>query len=96
MTEPTTELVTEPTTELVAKLPQELADPKLYTGLATDGVASLQAGFAPHFLAFHACKDEALAITAEQPKAARALRLKLKEIRDDAEKTREALKAEVL
>lgn len=79
-------------TELVTTIPQELTKPELYTGLAPDGVASLQAGFAPHFHAFHACQDEASQITAEQPKAARLMRLKLKAIRVDAEKTRKALK----
>lgn len=77
-------------------IPPELTKAELYIGLAADNVASLQAGFAPHFHAFRACQDEASAITVDQPKAARALRLKLKEIRVDAEKTRVALKADVL
>jgi hypothetical protein len=82
-------------TELTV-IPPELTRADLYVGIAEDGVASLQAGFAPHFLAFHACKDEAAAIAADQPKAARALRLKLKAIRVDAEKTRKALKEDSL
>lgn len=82
-------------TELTV-IPNELTKPELYTGIAPDGVASLQAAFAPHFVAFHSLADEAGAIGQDQPKAARALRLKLKAIRIDAEKTRKALKEDSL
>ena len=45
-------------TELTV-IPNELTKPELYTGIAPDGVASLQAAFAPHFVAFHSLADEA-------------------------------------
>lgn len=83
-------------TEIVQTIPAELTRPELYTGIAPDGVASLQAAFAPHFHAFHGLQSEAEAIGQDQPKAARALRLKLKAIRVDAEKTRKALKEDSL
>jgi len=83
-------------TELTVVIPNELTKPELYTGIAPDGVASLQAAFAPHFIAFHSLAGEASAIGQDQPKAARSLRLKLKAIRVDAEKTRKALKEDSL
>lgn len=84
------------TTELVTAIPAELAKPELYVGLAADGIASIEQGFAPHFIEFVGCKGEALAITEAQPKAARALRLKLRAIRVAADKTRKSLKEDSL
>lgn len=84
------------TTELVTTIPAELAKPELYVGLAADGIASIEHGFAPHFIEFVGAKNEALAITAEQPKAARALRLKMRAIRVAADKTRKSLKEDSL
>ena len=84
------------TTELVAAIPQELTKPELYTGLAPDGIDSIQHGFAPHFIEFVQLKADALAITPDQPKAARAKRLQLRAIRVAADKTRKSLKEDSL
>jgi len=80
----------------VTTIPAELDKPELYTGLAPDGIASISHGFAPHFIEFVQAKAEALAITPDQPKAARAKRLQLRAIRVAADKTRKSLKEDSL
>lgn len=76
----------------VAALKQAVAE----TGLTTEGALSLRNAFAPHFQEFHDLAAEASTITEDKPKAARALRLKLKAVRVASEKTRKALKEDSL
>lgn len=66
------------------------------TGLSVDGAKHILMAFAPHFAQFHELRESAKDIPISAPKAARALRLKLKEIRVDAERTRVELKADSL
>lgn len=66
------------------------------TGLSTDGVYSLKMAFAPHFVKFHELAEKALAVGPGAPKAARLIRLELKTIRVNAEKTRKELKEDSL
>ena len=81
---------------VVTAIPMELEKAVAETGLAADGVQSLKDGFAPHFIEFHTLAEEAKAITVTQPKAARDMRLALKRVRVDAEKTRKAMKEDSL
>ena len=83
-------------TEIVTAIPTDLANAVAETGLAPDGAATLAAGYAPHFTAFNDARDRASAITDAQPAAARAMRLELRRIRTDADKTRKALKEDAL
>lgn len=65
-------------------------------GLSVDGVESLKRGFAPHFAKLHEMAAQANLVTESQPKQARVLRLQIKGIRTEAEKTRKELKADSL
>ena len=66
------------------------------SGLSVDGVESLKRGFAPHFAKMHEMAAQANLITEAQPKQARVIRLQIKAIRTEAEKTRKELKADSL
>lgn len=77
-------------------IPAELEKAANETGLVADGVQSLKSAFAPHFVRFHDIMEQAKEVKEGQPKEARFLRLKLKDIRVAAEKTRVDLKADSL
>lgn len=81
---------------VVTEIPQLLAKAEVLNGLAVDSSASLVKSFATHFSAFYAIVEEAKAIKEDSPKAAQKMRMKVRRIRLDAEKTREELKADSL
>lgn len=81
---------------IAVAIPAELATAADQTGLAADGIASLKAGFAPHFVRFHEVAEAARGVPANAPKKARELRLELRAIRVAADKTRKALKEDSL
>lgn len=91
MSEPQTQ-----TAMVVVEPPAELIKAVSEAGLTTDGAASLQEGFAPHFVDFHELSTQAATIADNEPKAARAMRLNLRKVRSSAEKTRKELKADSL
>ena len=64
-------------------------------GVSPEAVRELLAGFAPHFEAFLLVRPSADAV-GDDPKAARAVRLDLRRVRVDADKTRKALKEDSL
>lgn len=78
------------------EVPKELETAVAKTGLTQDGAKSLAEAFAPHFVKFHKTAEDAKAVKENAPKAARAVRLALRSIRVEADKTREELKAESL
>lgn len=61
------------------------------SNLAVESVQSLKAAFQPHFSAFSKLATAAQAIPKDAPKAARAMRLEMRAIRLNAEKTRKEL-----
>jgi hypothetical protein len=61
-----------------------------------DGIVALQAKFSPHFQAFAALYPEAKEVQADEPKKARALRLKVRAVRLAADETRKEMKADSL
>ena len=64
--------------------------------IAPDGVAALHAAFAPHFQSFAALYPDAREVQADQPKKARALRLKVRAVRIASDDTRKEMKADSL
>lgn len=66
------------------------------SGLTPESVLTLRNAYGPHFAAFLSVEEAALAVPQDAPEVARAVRLKLKHIRTDAEKTRKALKEDSL
>lgn len=77
-------------------IPVELANAIDSTALATEGKQTLRDCFAPHFIAFHELAESAKEIAVNAPKAAREKRLELKAVRVACEKTRKALKDDIL
>lgn len=75
-----------------AELDQEIAR----TGLARESVLILRNAYGPHFADFLAVEETANAVPQNAPDLARAVRLKLKNIRVAAEHTRKALKEDSL
>lgn len=84
------------TVALSAPVPAALAKAAAECILAEDGRRQLTTAYQPHFAQFAALKEDAAKIQDDQPKAARELRLKLKAVRVEAEKTRKALKEDSL
>lgn len=82
-------------TQLLA-VPAELEKAVSQTSLAPADAQSLRVAFTPHFAAFDALAIEASQIAVNAPKAARAMRLKLRAIRIAADKTRKELKEDSL
>jgi len=66
------------------------------TGLTLDGMQSLRVAFAPHFADFQKVREDAAGVPANAAKKAREIRLRLKDIRVSAEKTRKELKEDSL
>ena len=66
------------------------------TGLTLDGMQSLRVAFAPHFADFQKVREDAAGVPATAAKKAREIRLRLKDIRVSAEKTRKELKEDSL
>jgi len=83
-------------TQTAALVPAELDQEISRTGLAQESVALLRNAYAPHFAAFVGIEEAALAVPQDAPDVARAMRMRLKSIRVDAEKTRRALKEDSL
>lgn len=81
---------------LVTDIPQQLIQAEVLKDLAVDSSAALVKSFAPHFSSFYKLLPEAKAIAPDAPKAARAMRLRIREVRLDSDKTRVAIKAESL
>lgn len=65
-------------------------------GLALADSTAIAERFAPHFVAFRGLAEQAQAVGENEPKKARALRLELKAVRVESEKTRKALKEDSL
>ena len=82
--------------ELATTIPADLAAAAVKVGLALADNAAIAAAFAPHFVAFRDAADRSAAVLADQPKAARTLRLELRGIRTQAEATRKRLKEDSL
>lgn len=78
--------------EIVVKVDTALVE----SGLSEDGIVSLKSSFEPHFSGFNETRGEALQVQENEPKKAREIRLKLKNIRVAADKTRKALKEDSL
>lgn len=66
------------------------------SGLSTEGVASLAAAFSPHYQTVSELVAKASQVGQDQPKEARAVRLALVTARTSSDKTREALKKDIL
>jgi len=74
----------------------ELDEAVAKTGLSADGAASLRDAFAPHFARFHDLATQARTVAPADSKGARALRLQVKAVRVEADKTRKLLKEDSL
>jgi len=64
--------------------------------IAADGMMAMQAKFAPHFQSFAVLAQEARTVQEDEPKRARALRLKIRAVRIAADDARKELKADSL
>lgn len=80
--------IIDPSADLVAEIQK--------TGIETASGDVIAAAFAPHFHEFRGIVGAARQVQADQPSAARAMRLRLKAVRVAAETTRKTLKADVL
>lgn len=84
------------TQNTLATISPELEKAVTETGLAIESAQTLKAAFSPHFIKFHELANSAQHVQADQPKAARAIRLGLKAVRVASEKTRKDLKEDSL
>jgi len=87
-----TDLITTHTPELQRALAEACSS----GSLSADSAQSIAQSFAPHFEEFAAVRDEARGVAADAPKAARIIRLKLKNIRIASAKTHKELKEDSL
>jgi hypothetical protein len=78
-------------TQQLATIPADLESAVVATNLGQDSALSLRTAFTPYFVKFHELKAKAAEIAVNAPKAAKAMRLQLKAVRVEAEKTRKAL-----
>lgn len=83
-------------TTTLTLIPVELTQAVESTALAAEGRTTLRDAFAPHFIEFHKLADTAKSIAVNDPEGARKNRLALKAVRVACEKTRKALKDDIL
>lgn len=75
----------------IITVPADLESAVVATNLGQESALSLRNAFTPYFVKFHELKTQSAQIAVNAPKAAQAMRLKLKAVRVEAEKTRKAL-----